>query len=562
MPIARLRTALVRLSQVLVAVAMLVMAALLLEFNYQLPNSMVMAIRTSCYFLMGLYVLHAGMLFFYKGFRILSSYELIIKIVILGALVITFSQPSVAAGLIIIEEGFRAFRVFMQQASVNRLFDRLRTQPAILLSSSFAVAIGVGAALLSLPISTTQGQIFFLDALFTATSAVCVTGLIVKDTGTFFSPFGQGVILALIQLGGLGIMTMSTSLALIIGKRLSIRERLFMQSVIEENDYQEFARIVRNIFRMTFICEGIGALILAARWYFNFGTVGKALYFGVFHSVSAFCNAGFALFSDSFESFPTDPVVNLTVTALIIMGGLGFAVIHGLYYYQKMPQPRRMSLHLKMTLSVTLILLVGGTIFIFLSEYSYALLNRPLTEKLWISWFQSVTLRTAGFDTLPTASFSSATVFLMMVFMFIGASPGSTGGGIKTTTVGVLFFTVRSMIMGRDNVEGFERSIPWDIVRKSISITFIAGGLVTLGVVALSLVQPFSLKEALFEVTSAFGTVGLSLGITQQLSSLGKLVITLLMYVGRIGPLTVAFLIGTQRVTRGYDLPMGKIVVG
>lgn len=550
------------LAQALFYYSLVVLSLLLLEFNYPLLPGQILGIRIACYLLVGLYALQALFLFLLKGIRIFQSYDFIIKIVILGALVVTYSQPSLAAALVILEESLRGFRDVMGRASVNRLFDRLRTQPAVLLSSSFALLIALGAALLSLPLATTGARINFFDALFTATSAVCVTGLIVQDTGTFFTPFGQGVILALMQLGGLGIMTMSTSLALIIGKRLSIKERLFMQNVMEENDYQEFARIFRNIFRMTFIAEGVGAAILAARWYFEFKSLGKAVYYGIFHAVSAFCNAGFSLFSTSFEAYRTDPIVNITITLLIITGGLGFAVVYGLYNYGQSPKPRHFNLHLKMTLSVTAILLIGGTLFIFLSEYSNALIDMPLSEKLWVSWFQSVTLRTAGFNTTNISTFSSATLFMFMVFMFIGASPGSTGGGIKTTTFGVLFFTVRSMIMGRDTVEGFGRSIPWDIVRKSISMTFIGGGIVTAGVIALALLEPFSLKESLFEVTSASGTVGLSLGVTSQLSALGKLTITLLMYMGRIGPLTVAFLITTQKATRGYDLPMGKIVVG
>lgn len=542
--------------------SLVVLALLLLKFNYHLPSHPLFIIDLLCYLLMAVYVIQALMLFMAIGIRIFQSFEFIIKVVILGAIAITYSQPALAAGLIILEEAVRGFRNFMQRASVNRLFDRLRTQPALLLSSSFATIIAIGSILLSLPLATVGKQIHFFDALFTATSAVCVTGLIVQDTGSFFTPFGQGVILVLMQLGGLGIMTMSTSLAMIIGKRLSIRERLFLQNVIEEDDYQEFARIVRNIFKMTFLIEGLGAAVLTARWYSQFGSFGKALYYGIFHAVSAFCNAGFALFANSFVNYQTDPIINLTITFLIITGGLGFAVIYGVYGYRSSPQPRHLSLHLKMTLAVTLLMLVGGMIFIFLSEYSESMIGMPLGERLWISWFQSVTLRTAGFNTIEIANFSSATLFMAMIFMFIGASPGSTGGGIKTTTVGVLFFTVRSMIMGRDNVEGFGRSIPWDIVRKSISITFVAGGIVSIGVIGMCLLEPFSLKELMFEVTSATGTVGLSLGITGNLTVLGKLLITALMYMGRIGPLTVAFLIGAEKPSRGYDLPMGKIVVG
>lgn len=551
-----------RLTNVLFVFSFLVLSLLLLRFNYQLPPKVLWSFDLISHLLVGLYVIQALCLFFALGLRLFQSYELIIKVVILGALAITYTQPSVAAGLVIMEEALRAVRQFMQRANVHRLFDRLRTQPALLLSSSFAFVIAIGATLLSLPVATTGRQIDFFDALFTATSAVCVTGLTVQDTGTYFTTFGQGVILGLIQIGGLGIMTLSTSLAVIIGRRLSIRERLFMQNVIDEVDYHEFARIVGNIFKMTFLIEALGALILTLRWYGEFENVGKALYYGVFHAVSAFCNAGFALFPNSLVDYQTDPAINLTITSLITIGGLGFAVVYGMYNYYQNPKPRRLNLHLKTTLTVSAILTIGCALFIFLAEYSESLLGLPLGQKLWISWFQSVTLRTAGFNTFDITQFSSTTLFLFMVLMFIGASPGSTGGGIKTTTVGVLFFTVRSMISGRDNVEGFGRTIPWDIVRKSISITFVAGGIITFGVLAVSLVDFSRFQEILFEVVSAFGTVGLSLGITSKLTALGKLVITLLMYTGRIGPLTVAFLIGTQKASRGYDLPTGKIVVG
>lgn len=550
------------LGKVLFYLSLFVLTVLLVKLNYQLPPEPTLAIQLSCYLLMAVYILQAISLAIHRGWRILQSYELILKVVIIGAIVVTYTQPELAAGIIILEETFRGIRYFMRRASVHRLFDRLRTQPALLLATSFGLIIGIGAVLLSLPLATTGARIHFLDALFTATSATCVTGLIVQDTGQFFTPFGQVVILTLMQLGGLGIMTLSTSLALIIGKRLSIRERLFMQSIMEETDYQEFARIVRNIFIMTFIVEGIGALILAGRWYVEFKNIGKALYYGVFHSISAFCNAGFSLFPNSLENYVTDPIINITITTLVIIGGLGFAVNYGLYSYQKMAKPKHVNLHIKTTLTVTAILLGGTMLFIFLTEYSDALINMSLKEKLWVSWFQSVTLRTAGFYTFDVSHFSTATLFLFMVLMFIGASPGSTGGGVKTTTVGVLFFTVRSMILGRETVEGFGRSIPWEIIRKSISITFVAGAIVTLGVIALALVEPFSLRESLFEVTSASNTVGLSLGATAKLTGSGKLIITLLMYIGRIGPLTVAFLMGAEKAGKGYNLPMGKIVVG
>lgn len=551
-----------RLRSVLLGAALTTLALLLLQFNYALPPWADAAIQAMCYGLIALFVVQTGLFFALKGRMVLQSPELIVRIVVLGGLAITHGQPRFGAGLVILERLIRSSQMFLKKDIVQKFFDRLRTQPALLLASSFAVVIALGSALLSLPIATVGRRIHFLDAVFTATSATCVTGLTVQDTGTYFTAFGQGVILALVQIGGLGIMTMSTSLALIMGRKLSIRERLFIQNVLEESDYGEFARILKNIVKMTLWIEGVGAAVLTARWYLDFRDFGKALYMGVFHAVSAFCNAGFSLMGDSLVAYQFDPTINLTIGLLIIAGGLGFAVIYGLYGLWGMPKPRHLNLHLKMTLTVTAVLLLGGATFIFLTEYSNSLLGMSLGDKLWVSWFQSVTLRTAGFNTIDLAKFSTPTLCLCMVWMFIGGSPGSAAGGVKTTTIGILIVTVRSMLLGRENVEAFGRQIPWDIVRKSISITFIAFAILASGTIALALAEPFPLEEVLFEAVSAMGTVGLSLGVTPKLTAFGKIAITLLMYIGRIGPLTVAFLIGTGGTVRGYKMPTGKIVVG
>lgn len=551
-----------RLRVLLLGVAMVTLAVLLFQFNYDLPPWAKAAVQVLCQVLIGLFVVQTGLFFALKGRSVLQSPELIVRLVVLGGLAITHGQPRFGAGLVILERLVRSLQILLKKDIVQKLFDRLRTQPALLLASSFSVAIAVGSVLLSLPISTVGRRIHFLDALFTATSATCVTGLAVQDTGTYFTAFGQGVVLALIQVGGLGIMTMSTSLALIMGRKLSIRERLFIQNVMEESDYGEFTRTLKNIVKMALLIEGLGAAVLTVRWYLDFRDFGKALYMGVFHAVSAFCNAGFSLMNDSLVAYQSDPAVNLTISLLVIAGGLGFAVIYGLYGLWGMGKPRHLNLHLKMTLMVTAVLLVGGMAFIFLAEYSHSLLGMSFGDKLWVSWFQSVTLRTAGFNTIDMASFSTPTLCLCMVWMFIGGSPGSTAGGVKTTTIGVLIVTVRSMLLGRDQVETFGRQIPWEIVRKSISITFIAFAILTIGTIALALTEPFSLQEILFEAVSAMGTVGLSLGITPKLTAFGKVAITALMFIGRIGPLTIAFLIGTGKPVRGFKMPTGKIVVG
>lgn len=542
--------------KILWGVAGLVLALQLFAFNYALAPSQLAAIHGICYLLIAIYCLQTVLIIRALGRRFFDSYELIVRIVILGAVAITFARPMMAAGLILMEEAVRITGVFLRNVSSRGFFDRLRTNPGLFISSTFLSAIAVGAILLSLPIATTAGQITFIDALFTATSAVCVTGLIVQDTGTFFTTFGQCVILGLFQIGGLGIMTMSTSLALLAGRRMSMQDRVIMQEMVPETHYTEFSDIVRNIVRMTIICEAVGTLLLAARWYFDSHDLHTAIYSALFHAVSAFCNAGFSLFPDSMVRYQTDPITNLTISALIIIGGLGFTVVHSLV------DRHRPTLHMKMVLMVSATLLFGGMLFILLAEYSHSLIHLPFHDKLWVAWFQSVTARTAGFNTIDLSHFSTVTAFLCCILMFIGASPGSCGGGIKTTTVGVLFFSVRSMLAGRTSVEGFGRTIPWSAVRKAIAITFLAGGILTIGVVLLLFSDGFGLLETLFEATSAMGTVGLSLGITAKLTAVGKLVITCLMFVGRIGPLTTAFLMVVYQSPHRYRLPEENIGIG
>lgn len=533
-----------------------VLAILLLQFNYALDEAAVQVIFYICYGLIIIYIVQTIDFVRRFGWRFLESYELIVKLVIMGAVIIAYRHPQMGAGLIIIEEAVRGLGYILQNASARGLLDRLRTQPALFIASTFLFTIGVGAILLSLPISTTGESISFIDALFTATSATCVTGLVVQDTGTFFTGFGQGVILGLIQVGGLGIMALSTSLALLMGKKLSVRDRVLMQDVIAESNYEEFSGILRNIVRMALYCELIGAVILTARWYLDFQDLAQAAYYGIFHSVSAFCNAGFSLFANSLVYYQSDLVVNLVITFLILFGGFGFTVVYGVL------SGRKPTLHIKMTLVVSAIMLGGGMLFILLTEYSNSLLHLPFIDKVLVSWFQSVTLRTAGFNTIDLSLFANSTIFMCCIWMFIGASPGSTGGGIKTTTVGVLFFSVRSMMAGTDNVEAFGRVIPWPTVRKAISITFIAGAILTGGTFMLLSAEDLTIRQALFETVSAMGTVGLSLGVTSSLGVFGKLIITILMFVGRIGPLTIAYLMITQESVQRYTLPEENVIVG
>jgi trk system potassium uptake protein len=551
-----------RLEQVVWGIAACTLAGLLCVFNYTLPAGTTLAIQATCYLLLLVYVAHAIELVVRQGRTFFLSQDSIVKVVILGTVAIVYRQPYFVAGLIILEETIRMLGVAARTTTTQRTFDFLQRRPALLLSASFLSIIGFGSILLSLPLSTHEGQISFLDAVFTATSATCVTGLVVQNTGTFFTGFGQGVILMLMQVGGLGIMVLSTALALVIGKRLSVEGRMAMQHVLDEDDYEAFRKILRNLFIFTLWAEGLGTAILTMRWYAEFHDFLRAFHYGLFHAVSAFCNAGFAFFPDSFIRYQSDPVFNLTLTALILVGGIGFAVIFGLTNYVRMQAPRTLNLHVKLTLWVTGGMLVGGMLFIFLTEFSGSLRHFPLRDKLWVAWFQSVTLRTAGFNTIDLATFADATIVLCALWMFIGGSPGSTAGGIKTTTVGVLLCTVRSMLSRRTHVEAFGRTIPWETIQKSISITFLSGGILALGVILLLFTNAIRFREALFEAISAVGTVGLSLGATAQLTPAGKLVITMLMFVGRVGPLTIALLMGQARDGKRYHLPEDKVIVG
>jgi len=443
-----------------------------------------------------------------------------------------------------------------------KAFKRNSLTPPQILVVGFLVMIFMGAFLLSLPIASKNGKgLNFLDAFFTATSATCVTGLIVVDTGKFFSVFGQCVIAFLIQVGGLGFMTMSILVALALGKRIMLRERLIMQEALNQFNIEGIVRITKFLTAFTFVTEGLAAIILWVRWIQDLG-VSKALYYGIFHSISAFCNAGFDLFSVSLVNYRGDVLINAVFSLLIIIGGIGLAVLVELqnsFYNRKV----KFTLHTKMVLVISFILLVLGTIAIFLLEGENTLAGLPVHEKILASFFQSVVPRTAGFNSLPIGDFRNGTLFFMMMLMFIGASPGSTGGGIKTTTFGVVSALIFSIIKGKKEVEVFERTIPQDTVFKALTVLLISLGLVVAATMVLLITEQASVIQIMFEVVSAFGTVGLSTGITPDLSWFGKLVIMFTMFLGRVGPLTLTFALTEQaRKHSQIKFPEERISVG
>ena len=434
--------------------------------------------------------------------------------------------------------------------------------PSQVLVLGFASVILFGALLLTLPQATQNGLgLPFLNAAFTATSAVCVTGLVVVDTAMTFTQFGQWVILLLIQVGGLGFMTFATLFAMILGRRITLKQRLLLQEALNQVSVEGIVRLVRSVLKISFAIEAMGALILTLHWHSAFGW-SKALYYGIFHSVSAFNNAGFDLFGNfsSLTAYVGDPIVNITIMLLIICGGLGFIVLADLLGPRK-----KYRLHTKIVLQVSAALILIGAVVIFLMEFTNpkTLGPLPLGTKVLAAFFQSVSPRTAGFNTLNLAGMYDTTLLSMIVLMFIGASPGSTGGGIKTTTFIALVLSVLSTYRSDPHVVLGGRTLPKDVIQKAWAITSSAIVLVFLIVSILSLTERTDFLTVLFEVTSAFGTVGLTLGITPDLTNVGKMAIILTMFIGRVGPLTLAFVLSQKKSKKAHiKYPDERIMIG
>jgi trk system potassium uptake protein TrkH len=438
-------------------------------------------------------------------------------------------------------------------------------QPAQVLAISFALAILSGALLLMLPFCTVAGRISFIDALFTSTSAVCVTGLIVVDTATYFTLTGKIIILLLIQLGGLGVMTFSTMVLLASGRAISVSDRILVQEGYHPGSPRDFKTLIKSIFLFTMIIEGTGVVLLSLR-FLRDERWPKALFSGLFHGVSAFCNAGFSVYSDNLMGFRGDVLVNLTVAFLIIFGGLGFLVMHeGVGAISSLIRgvKVKLSLHSRLVLTMTSALIAGSFIVFLALERNGALQDFSWKEKILASFFQVVTPRTAGFNTINLTTLGTATVLLIILLMFIGASPGSTGGGVKTSTFGVTLAFIRSKVAARDSVKLFYRTIPLDNVIKAFTVMALALSLIFVSGFVVLINQPAMLmKEVFFEVFSGFGTVGLSLGITAGLSPLSKVMIALTMYAGRIGPLTLLYAFSRRRALGRYEYVEENVMVG
>lgn len=449
-----------------------------------------------------------------------------------------------------------------------------RISPPVALVGSFALAIVAGTALLRLPPATHGEPLTVLEALFTATSAACVTGLTVVDTGTRFTTFGQCVILGLMQAGGLGIMTFAVLFAVLLGRRISFTDRLVVQDSMHHSPTSELRRLLRHIVLFTFAVEAAGAALLWLRWRDEFGA-GRGAYVSAFHAVSAFCNAGFSLFPDSLTRYRADLVVNAVVSALLVLGGLGFLVNmelrDQLVLRLRGRRPPRLSLHARIVLAVTGWLVAAGLAGLLLLEWQNLLRGLPLEEKLLAAWFHAVTPRTAGFNTLDYAQATAATLFFTILLMFVGASPGSTGGGIKTTSLGLLVALARARWRGYTRPMLFRRTVPDAVVNRALAVTLVSWLVASGALMLLTLLEQggraYGAAEPrfialMFEAVSALGTVGLSTGVTPRLTEASQLLLVVLMFVGRVGPLTIALLAGRRRGAGRFEYAEENVMVG
>ncbi len=438
-----------------------------------------------------------------------------------------------------------------------------------LLIFGYLSIIMIGTLLLLLPVSTRSG-INLIDALFSASSALCVTGLIVKNTAVDFTLFGKCVMLTLIQIGGLGYMTLSTTFFFFIGRKISLRDRLLFKESINLLTYENLRRFAWRVFRITIAVEFLGTLLLYPVFAQRF-TPAIALGQAFFHAVSAFCNAGFSTFSENMALFSSSLPAPLIVAGLFVVGGLGFVVISDLYTKFIKREKRRLALHTTLVLRATLALVVVGTLFIFFVEYDRSLAGLPTLQKLVRSFFQAVTPRTAGFNTMSIALFSPVTILLLMLFMFIGASPGGTGGGVKTTTFAVLTRWAVELMRGRygKDISVMKRRIPLEQAYRAFLIIALSGFTITVAFFLIMLIDHQPPLKVIFEVFSAFGTVGLSLGsalnpfcsFSYDLSAIGKLIIIIVMIAGRVGTITIGSAIMKPHPI-DYAYPEEPIVVG
>ncbi len=429
----------------------------------------------------------------------------------------------------------------------------------------FMLIILTGSLLLMLPWASRSHEVTpFLDTLFTATSASCVTGLVVVDTWSHWSMFGQVIILILIQVGGMGFMTLGVFMAILLRRRIGLKTRGVLQESINSLQIGGIVKLAKKIIQGTVFFESVGALILMYRFIPKVGMV-RGIWYGIFHSVSAFCNAGFDLmgYVEPYQSlcgYAGDWLVNLTIMSLIVIGGIGFFVWDDIA--TKKLKVSRYTLHTKLVLMTTLALIIGGALFFFFTEQSNVLRNMPFAERIWASFFQSVTARTAGFNTVDTGALKEGSKFVTILLMFVGGSPGSTAGGIKTTTLIVLLVCVRSNMRQEKGYNILDRRLDEEVVRKACTVMCTNLLLMLTATIVMLVLQPFALTDVLFETASAIGTVGMTTGITRSICSVSKVILIFLMYCGRIGSLTFALSLRGNKHEPAVKQPVEQVMIG
>lgn len=434
-----------------------------------------------------------------------------------------------------------------------------KMRPIQAIAIAYIVLTFVSATLLYLPFSHNAGRsLTYIDALFTAASAISVTGLTVVNTPETFSLVGQIILLVTIQLGGVGIMTLGTMVWMLLGKKIGLRNRLLIQLDQNQITLAGLVRLLRNIFMLVLVIEAAAAVILGT-YFLRFYDWNEAYYMGLFHAVSGFTHAGFDLFGNSLMTFRHDVVVNFTMMALIFCGGIGFPVLVELVNYSNR---RRLSLHSKVSLLVYILLWVIGTLFILAVEYNANLRNDVWYEKILVSMFQSITTRSTGLSTTDVSTFQLPTLFFMSLLMFIGASPSSSGGGIRTTTLASVFLAVKSYAEGRKDVRVFGRELDPGDVKKAYVVAVFGVSLLVIALLILTITEPFEMKLLVFEIASAFGTCGLSVGVSEQFTSVGKIVLMVLMLTGRIGFGAILLIVQRKEKQALYHYPKERVIIG
>lgn len=558
--------------------------SIILEYGFFLPTKFRLILHDISISVIFIYFLYVIIQFILsktkKEFLITHKVEVFLILLVLTELILpifnlsivkqiskTFNIKNIAFLYVVFAQIFIVLGIFLGGLRYNNSVLQLKIHPSRLFVISFLITILIGSLLLMLPASTVNHRISFIDALFTSTSAVCVTGLITLDTATYFTTFGKIVIMGLFQIGGLGLMTLTTFFALFISGSMGIRGRLILNDILGEENIGAVTKILKIIISTTFIIELIGAAILFYSSYQSFSNYQDAIFQSIFHSISAFCNAGFSLFSLNLM----DPLVRnnfiytFTISILIIIGGLGFPTLMSIKYFKKQKGTeasiKRFPIQVKMVVVTSLALILVGTFFFYFSELNHTIKEYNFLQRLNFSYFQSVTSRTAGFNTLDFGQMSVPTILFFLFLMFVGASPGGTGGGLKTTTFAILIISSWQLIKEKRNVTLKNRSIPQKTVLNALLKTFLSISIISTGIFLLTIFENKSLIDLAFESFSAFGTVGLSRGITPMLSSISKFIIILLMFIGRVGPLAFIYSIIRTKETYELDLPTEDVSI-